>query len=145
MQSDMTFLHANLSHFHSLLNFLYSSFPPLSILLPYLTCQDEKILLKRLNIEVVKAAHFYLMYAHVCMHMHVCACMFVYACKCLLWIHFVYMHVCLYVHMFMHVIWKEIALWESNLIRTWWFQFIFLCQNSRRLYSYFILILPGQK
>lgn len=150
MQSDMTFLHANLRHFHSLLNLLYSSFSPLSTLLPYLPCQDIDILPKSPNIEVVKVAHFCLMYVHICMCTYACMCLYVfYAYKCSLCIHFVYMHVCISVQMFMHVLWKEIALWESTWLGLGGFSLSFyVCrnyQNSRWLYSYFILILPGQK
>lgn len=150
MQSDMTFLHANLRHFHSLLNLLYSSFSRSLHTSSLLALSGYWCTSKEPEHRSGESSSFL---PNVCTHMHVRICIYVFVCfyayKCSLCIHFVYMHVYISVQMFMHVLWKEIALWESTWLGLGGFSLSFyVCrnyQNSRWLYSYFILILPGQK
>lgn len=139
MQSDMTFLHANLRHFHSLLNLLYSSFSRSLHTSSLLALSGYWCTSKEPEHRSGGSSSFL---PNVCTHMHVHICIYVFVCfyayKCSLCIHFVYMHVCISVQMFMHVLWKEIALWESTWLGLGGFSLSFyVCrnyQNSRWLY-----------
>lgn len=151
MQSDMTFLYANLSHFHSLLNLLYSSFSPSLHTSSLLALPGYWYTSKEPEHRSGESSSFL---PNVYTHMHVRTCMYVFVC--------LFMHtsvryayilcICMCVYMYTclcHVLWKEIALWESTWLGLGGFSLSFyVCrnyQNSRWLYSYFILILPGQK
>lgn len=149
MQSDLTFLHANLSHFHSPLSLLYSSFPLLSSLLPHLSCQGVDLLLKSPHTEGVEVTLFCLMYIHVGMCTYECmCCVFMHACVCYAYILWICM--CVYVHVFMHVVWKEIALWDSTWLELAFSFCLFIFVEPIRtldgfITSYFTLIFPGWK